>query len=114
MKRRMLSLFIAVVMLLLSTNIAFALTSTDLPGKDDGTNKLADTGAVTTISTVLGTVRWIGVMLAIGWLIYLGIKYVMASADEKASLKGGMIKMLIGVVILMGASVIIGWISSIV
>ena len=48
-----------------------------------GDNLLGD-GANTFASGLLGTVQFIGYAIAIGMLIYVGIKYVMASANEKA------------------------------
>ena len=44
---------------------------------------------------ILGNIQWIGYAIAIGMLIYIGIKYTMASASEKADLKGYMIKFVI-------------------
>ena len=57
---------------------------------------------------ILGVVSVIGYTFAIGMLLYVGIKYVMASANEKADLKKGSISYVIGAVIIFGASAIIG------
>lgn len=77
-----------------------------------GTSALTkdDNGAGSFAKDMLKTIQYIGYAIAIGWFLYLGIKYVMASADEKANLKGGMIKMVIGIILIAGASTIIGWI----
>ena len=47
-------------------------------------------------NAVIGSMMWIGYACAIGMVVYIGIKYVLASADEKASLKGMLVKVVIG------------------
>ena len=56
------------------------------------------------MSKVLGVVKAIATAFAIGMLLYVGIKYVMASANEKADLKKGSISYVIGAVIIFGAT----------
>ncbi len=58
----------------------------------------------TTMSKVVGLVKTIAVAFAIGMLLYVGIKYVMASANEKADLKKGSISYVIGAIIIFGAT----------
>ena len=55
------------------------------------------------IQTILGVVQVIAFAFAIGMLLYLGIKYMMSSANEKADLKKGSINYLIGAIICFGA-----------
>lgn len=62
--------------------------------------------------TILGFVQWIGYAIAIGMLIYVGIKYVMASANEKADLKNSLVKYVIGAILIAGASAVAGWMFS--
>lgn len=57
---------------------------------------------------ILGVVKVVGYTFAVGMLLYVGIKYVMASANEKADLKKGSISYVIGAVIIFGASALIG------
>ena len=44
-------------------------------------------------------------------LIYIGIKYTMSAANEKADLKRGLINFVIGAVIIAGAATICGWLA---
>ena len=60
------------------------------------------------LSGILGAVQVIGYAFAVGMLLYVGIKYVMASANEKADLKKGSISYVIGAVIIFGASALVG------
>ena len=64
------------------------------------------------VQKVLGAIQWIGYAFAIGMLIYIGIKYTMSAANEKADLKKGLINFIIGAVIIAGASTICGWLAS--
>lgn len=51
-------------------------------------------------SDVLGYIQYIAWAIAIGMIIYVGIKYMMASANEKASLKSGTINLIIGALVI--------------
>ena len=63
-------------------------------------------GAPPKAKKILGTIQWIGYAIAIGMLIVIGIKYVIAASDEKANLKGALVKYVIGAVLIAGASAI--------
>lgn len=71
-----------------------------------------DGNATTAVSKILGLVQWIGYAMAIGMLVYIGIKYVMSAANEKADLKKGLINYLIGAIIIFAASTIVGWVKT--
>ena len=75
-----------------------------------GSTVSAPAGAKTTATTIIGFMRWIGYAIAVGMLVYIGIKYVMASANEKADLKNSLIKYVIGALLIVGAVTIAGWI----
>ena len=64
------------------------------------------------VQKVLGAIQWIGYAFAIGMLIYIGIKYTMSAANEKADLKKGLINFIIGAVIIAGAATICGWLAN--
>lgn len=61
------------------------------------------------VNIILGAIQWIGYAFAIGMLIYIGIKYTMSAANEKADLKKGLINYVIGAVIIAGAATICSW-----
>lgn len=73
----------------------------------------APEGLDTVGSKVLGYVQWFGYILAIGMLLYLGIKYMMSSANEKADLKKGSINYVIGAILVAGASAVVGVLANI-
>ena len=70
------------------------------------------TGAGETVGTIVGMMQWVGYAIAVGMLVYIGIKYVMASADEKADLKQALIKYVIGAIIIVFATTIASWVFS--
>lgn len=65
------------------------------------------------IGPILNAIAWVGYVIALGMMLYIGIKYTMAAANEKANLKQGVINYLIGAFLIIGASAIANIISSI-
>lgn len=58
----------------------------------------------------LGVFQWVGYAIAVGALIYLGIKYVLSAADDKATLKGAAWKYILGAFLISGAATVVGFI----
>ena len=63
----------------------------------------------TMVNDILGVIQWAGYAIAIGMLIYIGIKYMMSSANEKADVKKAAINYAIGAVVIAGAVTICTW-----
>lgn len=57
--------------------------------------------------TVLGFIRFIGYGIAVGMILYIGIKYMMSSANEKADLKKGSVNYVIGAILVAGATTVV-------
>ena len=66
-------------------------------------------GAGGAVGKILGAIQWVGYIFAVGMLLYIGIKYMMSAANEKADLKKGSINYVIGAVVVAAASTICGW-----
>ena len=64
-------------------------------------------------STVLSYIQWFGYAMAVGMLLYVGIKYMMASANEKADLKKASINYVIGAIVVAAATTIVSALVSI-
>ena len=62
-------------------------------------NKVEDTG-----NKIITVLRTIGILVSVGILIVLGIKYMVGSAEEKASYKKTMMPYLVGAVLIFAAS----------
>lgn len=57
-------------------------------------------------TTILGVVQWIGYVIGIGMIIFVGIKYLLAGAGEKAKAKETLIPILIGAILItMGTAI---------
>ena len=104
--KRVISVLLTLAMLATMFSTFFALPG-DLTSVDPKLEQ--GSGAV---SKILGAIQWIGYAFAIGMLIYIGIKYTMSAANEKADLKKGLINFVIGAVIIAGAATICGWLAS--
>lgn len=102
--KKFVSMLMTALMVFGMCSMSFAVT---IPTPEDGT-RLNNVGA-----KVLGYVQWFGYAIAVGMLIYIGIKYMMASANEKADLKKGAINYVIGAVIVVVASSLFGILSDI-
>lgn len=72
-------------------------------------NPSAPDGISPMVNTILSALMWIGYAIALGMLIYVGIKYVTSAANEKAELKRASINYVIGAIIIAAAVTICNW-----
>ena len=63
--------------------------------------------------SILGAFSWLAMVIALGALILLGVKYVTGSVNEKARVKQKWVVYLIGIILLGAASAIVGAIASV-
>lgn len=104
MKKMMIYLMIVVTLMILPSPV-FAFASAIHKPSATPLN-----GTESMVSTILGVIQWIGYAISLGMLIYIGIKYTMSAANEKADLKSASINFVIGAIIIAGASAICGWV----
>lgn len=102
-----------VMSLVLTFALLMSMTATVFAIPTPNTGKVSTSGMNNVASNALGFVQWFGYALAVGMLLYIGIKYMMASANEKADLKKGSINYVIGAILVAAASAIVGIITSI-
>ena len=55
---------------------------------------------------ILGLMQWLGYAIAIGMIIFCGIKYVLSGATQKAKIKDTLIPLLIGAILIACATTI--------
>lgn len=101
--KRIVSIMFTCMVALLSMHTVLASES-DLPSMNNG----GTPDEVQNVAThVLGYIQLAGYAMAIGMLLYLGIKYMMAPANEKANLKNSSIKYVAGAIIIGGATALL-------
>ena len=97
MKKKIGLLIMCIVVLIPTLAYGFVKLST-------GDGSEAPEGMQPMVEKILGLVQFAGYGIAMGLLIYLGIKYVMTSADGKADVKKDSVNYLIGVIIIVGCT----------
>ena len=65
------------------------------------------------VSTILGMVQWIGFIVGVAKIMYVGVKYLTAGAGQKAEVKSTMVPILVGAILVMLAPQISEWIFAI-
>ncbi len=65
------------------------------------------------VSSILNVIMWAGYAVAFGMIIWIGAKYVMSPANDRANLKQGVVAYLIGAVLIICASSIAGIVSGV-
>ena len=98
MKKRIFTIFI--VLMLMMPTVLFA--GGGFVPMDPG--PVEPPGIARIASQILGAIQVFAFAIAVGMLLFMGVKYMMASADEKANLKQMTINFLIGALIIFGAS----------
>ena len=69
------------------------------------TGKVGDVENV--VNNVWGTVLTILRVLAVAAIVFAGVKYMFASAEGKADLKNGMLGLVVGAILVFGASIVV-------
>lgn len=64
------------------------------------------------VNNVWGTVLTILRVLAVAAIVFAGVKYMFASAEGKADLKNGMVGLVVGAILVFGASIVVEVIMS--
>lgn len=105
MKKKVMSLFMAMTLCLMSFATVFAGEFEVIqPGSPN-------VGVIQgPVQNILGVVRWIGYVVAIFMIVYIGIKYLTAGAGQKAEVKSTMVPMLVGAILVALAPTLANWI----
>lgn len=93
-------LTIAMVLMVATPAVFAAKLPVDVnPNSPDAAENVVKIG-----NNILGMIRTVGTLIAVGVLMVLGIKYMMGSAEEKASYKKTMVPYLVGAVLIFAAT----------
>ncbi len=105
-KKKILNFILAFIMslLIICANTSYAINPEDYKIRPDDT-------LAPGLGKVIGFIQIIGMVLAVAYAMIMGIKYMLSSTDEKASIKKRMIPYVIGAVIFFGATTILRFID---
>lgn len=67
-------------------------------------------GVKSVAGKIIGTMQWAGYAIAVIVMVYIGIKFVTSSADERASFKSVAWKYVLGAVLITSAVTLVNWI----
>ena len=101
-------LMMAIMMLMIATPV-FAVDPTSAINSLDGKINYTGNGNddfTTKIGNIIGFLQWAGAIAGVLIITIFGIKYMMGSLEEKAEYKKSMIPLVVGVVVVMGATTI--------
>lgn len=85
---------VLVIVFVLCTSIVFADST-------EGGSKLVDAAW-----GIVDALLWVGYAIALGMVVYIGIKYITGAADAKANMKSAIVSYLIGALIVFSATTI--------
>lgn len=110
------AILLAAMLFMSFSPVAFAAngTGSDLYGLNPSPDASKLEGGADLANTILSALMWIGVAIAVGMMIFLGIKYVTSSPDGKADLKKQLGVYILGLVFIVGATTIVGIIKNLI
>lgn len=104
-------LMIAICVIFCISNMALALTGSELTQKfkgEDGVDVSQGEGLVKdVVDIVLSVVRIVAIGIAVIMITLLGIKYIAAAPSEKANIKNQLITFTVGAVVVIGTTSIL-------
>lgn len=103
MKKLMKIIPVVLVMCLVLTNV-FAI---DIPTKEDVSGGTGSTEVSTAAANIWATVAGVVQFLAVAAVVFAGVRYMFASADQKADIKKGMGILAIGGILVFGATTVL-------
>jgi len=59
------------------------------------------------VGNIVGSIKWIAIVVAVVMVIYVGIKYLTAGAGTKADVKSNLLPMLVGAILVASAGTIV-------
>jgi len=110
LKSSILPLTLGVSLLVLGPRLAVTIYNTLIPTSETtATTQINSMGGI-----VINTIQTIGYIVAVVMVLYIGIQWLMAeNAQKRQELKGRMINLAIGAVLIAGGVTILGWIYDI-
>lgn len=111
MKKKILSLLLAFVMCMMPFGMVFASdATTTIPNITVTPPDMGNGGLGGIAGKIIGAMQFIGYVVAVIMIIYVGIKYLTAGAGEKANVKSTLVPMLAGALLIIFGMTIVNWV----
>lgn len=104
--KKVLKTFLLSILLISITTCSYSITVDNYKPK-------VDTDLANVLKSIVGVVQIVGTGVAVIASIWLGIRYVLSSVDEKADIKKKLIPFVIGAIIFYGATGILQLIADV-
>ena len=110
--RKILSIVLPVMVIAMFMFVTLAPVVMAAPTSESDLAKFPETkGSITTVDDmagkIWGTVLTIAQILAFAAIVFAGVRYMFASADQKADIKKGLIYLVVGAVLVFAASTVV-------
>ena len=102
MKKKSFMIIALLCFIFVSNIIVFGANESWGLGDDPTASEISE--AVPIAEKVLGTMQWVGYLIAILMLVWVGIRYVTSSVGEKVKAKESLMPMVIGAILVAGAA----------
>jgi type IV secretory pathway VirB2 component (pilin) len=98
---------VLVAVLVLTSNVFAYTVDKNLTNPNGGIKTIENS-----VNNIWGTVLTVLRILAVAAVVFAGVKYMFASAEGKADIKSGMLGLVIGAIMVFGASIVIEFIMN--
>ena len=95
-----------IIMVISSSYVLATISPGEITGQINGSNEIINDIHFELEDKIIDVLRFVGIFLAVGILMVIGIKYITASTQEKANYKKSMVPYVVGCFLLFGASTI--------
>lgn len=116
--KKFLSIFLTCTLIFTSLS---TLVMADNSGFEAGTNPGGTDSNVTAADQIMGkgtqivnAILWCGYAVALGMVVFIGIKYILGSAEAKSNMKSAIVSWFIGAFIVFMCTTIVGWVMGVI
>ena len=108
---KILSIVLPVMVIAMFMFVAIAPVVMAVPTEDTMSNFPTTTTSIGTVDNMVnqvwGTVLTIAQILAFAAIVFAGVRYMFASADQKADIKKGLVYLVVGAILVFAASTVV-------
>lgn len=99
-------LMMAIMMIMVSTQVLAVDPGSAIDGVQGSIAYSGNSDFTAKVGKIIGFLQWAGAIAGVLIITIFGVKYMMGSLEEKAEYKKSMIPLVVGIVVVMGATTI--------